>query len=609
MKARDLNILKNVVNVYDQTKTTVFGNMGQRTIGGIQTLAPPPNVFLDVITDTALIPNMIAAAGSGYVFQATASAGLISVLCYNFDYTTGANSYAGRLNLTTPIGAQTLRGFKVIVNGTRADIFALVTNTTLPNAGLYYCNALLSDFVPVGFATIPLANTGETNALRRVFSLQESGTNGGGGSNLLTSGFGLGILSNTSVLVGNGVAATYQVYKFSIAGTLTSTSAAGVTTDAFTGANGFKTGNLPVLTGTVLSNNSMDIGVIQHTSNTGQTCLFIGTSSNMYSGQVSDLSAGATTWPSLIAANNNSGATDQIIITATSQNFSATLDKMIVGFGGKFYIKGFVNNVVDLIIGGMDSTFYEAQYKTVTLGSSTVIGTDSKLGWIFMSTSTNGQRGIFACDIRSDQMFDFTYFITPVIDLTQEVRTDALQVRNVLRGASSSSKIYFRTSGFASSSGGWTALPDDFDTSSIPSGSTVQFKFACYVGKNSSALYAAIAAARVLTTPFSELSDNWVGSNENTTSNGVSPSYTAFRLAKAYATSVPQLFFRAYDDSKNLVATADTVTNPSMFEYSSNNGTSWTALGTIPNTILTTEVRYKWATPPGVNVTVSIRES
>jgi len=107
--------------------------------------------------------------------------------------------------------------------------------------------------------------------------------------------------------------------------------------------------------------------------------------------------------------------------------------------------------------------------------------------------------------------------------------------------------------------------------------------------------------------PNNELSDNWVGSVDNTATG--TPSRSAFRLIKTYTGSVPKLYFRAYDDSGALVASANTVDNPTLFEYSSNNGSSWNPLGTIPNVTLTTELRYNWASPPGVRVTVSLRES
>jgi len=106
-----------------------------------------------------------------------------------------------------------------------------------------------------------------------------------------------------------------------------------------------------------------------------------------------------------------------------------------------------------------------------------------------------------------------------------------------------------------------------------------------------------------------EISDYWEGSVDNTTQGAATPAYTAFRMIKTYTSSVPTLYFRAYDDSGNLVASANTSANPTAFEYSTNNGLSWNTLGTIPNTALTTEIRYKWTTPPGVIVSCSIRES
>jgi hypothetical protein len=77
--------------------------------------------------------------------------------------------------------------------------------------------------------------------------------------------------------------------------------------------------------------------------------------------------------------------------------------------------------------------------------------------------------------------------------------------------------------------------------------------------------------------------------------------YVAWRLQVAYATSVPTLYARGYDDSGNLVASFNTSANASAFQYSTDNGTSWLALGTIPNVALTTEVRLNVATPPATN--------
>ena len=66
--------------------------------------------------------------------------------------------------------------------------------------------------------------------------------------------------------------------------------------------------------------------------------------------------------------------------------------------------------------------------------------------------------------------------------------------------------------------------------------------------------------------------------------------------------------FRAFDLSNVSVASHNTSANPSLFEYSTNNGSSWLPLGTIPNTVGTL-VRYTFTSPPGVPTRVSIRES
>ena len=108
-------------------------------------------------------------------------------------------------------------------------------------------------------------------------------------------------------------------------------------------------------------------------------------------------------------------------------------------------------------------------------------------------------------------------------------------------------------------------------------------------------------------TSSQELSDYWAGDNDNTTPNGVTPSKSAFILTKQYASAVPTLYYRAYDAAGNLVASANTSANPTLFSYSTDAGLTWNPLGTIPNAIGTI-VRYNWVTPPGVNVFVSLRE-
>jgi hypothetical protein len=105
---------------------------------------------------------------------------------------------------------------------------------------------------------------------------------------------------------------------------------------------------------------------------------------------------------------------------------------------------------------------------------------------------------------------------------------------------------------------------------------------------------------------LSEISNNWEFNYDDTDAG--SPSRVSFRLKTAYASSVPTLYFRAYDLSDTLVASHNTSANAGFFQYSTDGGTNWLSLGTIPNTVGTL-IRYTFSTPPGVEVRPSIRES
>lgn len=101
------------------------------------------------------------------------------------------------------------------------------------------------------------------------------------------------------------------------------------------------------------------------------------------------------------------------------------------------------------------------------------------------------------------------------------------------------------------------------------------------------------------------------GSIENSSKEGDTPFYSAFRM---FLSDSGKKFFKAYDDSNTLVKTANTEDDFADFDYSTNNGSTWTQLpsaNAYPSTILTTELRYKWSASPsvGTRLTVSLRDS
>ena len=615
MKAVSADLLTNVTGTYDKTMTTKFGNVITQTVNGNQVISPPLIKFIDSLTDFAVTPLHCYASPNGRIFITTTSpAGQTpTIVCYSFDYATGAYVALGGIKLAlTNTATHTIRQIKVFDTGTTGwKILLSTTNTTAANGGLYMGNNIaLSDFVLVSFPTIALATTGDTHASKKVFFLQETG-----GTNLLTAAQGHAISYATNkVYVGNNAVATFQVYVFDPFATISTVTAAGITSDCYV----LKTGNVGTpagLLGTILLLNSFDVGTPTSGPNAGNECLYVPGSTGFNEFRLTDIINGATSLPTLRTCNVLDVASTTTALTPLTANWSDTLQRIVFQVTGRSIVKQFVNSAYELNVG-----YNTVQYRTAVpnliyeLSGVVISSTEMRNGWCFYTCTTAGQIGVVAFDLRSDQTYDYSYFTTKVMS-TVDAQWISLRVNNRLRGSSNPLKIYYRASNdyndtlFDSPTGGWTALANDYSMSAIASYDYIQFKGAYYSNLNPTSIYAQPSELRLIYQPTSELSDNWVGSIDNSTGNSASPAKSAFRLQTAYLTSVPTLYFRAYDDSGVLVASANTSANAADFEYSTDNGASWSPLGTIPNTAITTEVRYNWATPPGVNVRVSLREA
>jgi len=381
-----------------------------------------------------------------------------------------------------------------------------------------------------------------------------------------------------------------------------------------------KTGNLPALTGSLLYVNAGSYAnptyLPANTALQGVPCAFFGTSTNFYMGKLSELTSGATTWPSLTTANLL-GTTNQFITpTCTFMGWSNELNTCFAVTNGSIFIaKYFQNNAILALFGAVDLQYLEGFPAIIpNFGAAALSGIDVNNKWVFGIGSTTGQRGIFASPIGASSQYGLAKIISKVVqvDKAQAINLSTIEE---LYDISSTTTFYYRTAPlvdtmFDTDSGGWIAISQATNLASVYLDEAVQIKVESWDLMSALSSNAAqISELELGIIPLNEMSDYWVGSVDNTTGNGISPAYTSFRLIQAYATSVPTLYFRAYDDNHNLVASADTVTNPTLFQYSTNNGTTWNALETIPNTPDTTEIRYAWSLPSGVNVTCSLRET
>lgn len=368
-----------------------------------------------------------------------------------------------------------------------------------------------------------------------------------------------------------------------------------------------KTGNLPALTGTLLATNSEDFASPQHTSNSGFDCAFFCTTTNLYLGKLSELTSGAVVWPSLVTSNVLGAVNETTTPTPTFAVWSNTLDRAIfVTNTSRFIVKQVVNNVITGSFGNLNNAYLEGTMpEVVEYGLSAINGLESSEGWLFAVGSTTGQRGAIAMDLRSDTTFDYSYVVTKVID-TANSQYRLITDREELFEDTANVKFEYRTSGFGSISGGWTEIPTAADLSAISTGAQTQVKLSYKLISSNVGSGAQVAEVHLALDSNNEISENWEYTHDDSSTGN--PSRVAFRLKSVYATSVPTLYFRAYDLSSTLVASHNTLANPSFFEYSTDGGVNWLSLGTVPNTVGTL-LRYTFSTPPGVEVRPSIRES
>lgn len=374
-----------------------------------------------------------------------------------------------------------------------------------------------------------------------------------------------------------------------------------------------KTGNLPALAGTLLANDSEDKAIpvnapVNGGTLNGNACAFLATTTNIYLGLLSELTSGAVTWPSLTNANILGGTNEITAPTATLAAWSDVLDACTYSTNtSKFITKQVVNNIIRHNAGELNNQYYEGfALDTVNLGLVTVVGMDHANGWLFVAGGTTGQRGIIAVDYRSDQFYDYSYITTKVLN-NQNSQLRAFSTWEKLWEYTGNIKLQYRNSGFGSISGGWINLNSYEDLqSAVMSSNQIQFKILFRVQSEGSSSPAQVNELLVITDANNSISDNWEFSDDYSDNN--TPSRCAFRLKLAYPSTVPQLFFRAYDLSDALIVNHNTVANAANFEYSTDGGMSWNPLGTIPNTVGTL-VRYTFTSPPGVDIRPGLKES
>jgi hypothetical protein len=680
-------LLDDVVGTYDQTKTTIAGRVLQSVINSNNVLGPPLNRYIDPVADSTVAPvaQTVYLSPNGRLFMMSGEvSGIVSILLYDFNLTTGIPTYIGRLQFNLPDVAattHTFRSIKVLDTGTTGWKFAITTTASvLINGGTFLINNVnRSDFVQVGFITIPFA-TG--NNQKAVYFMQDSTATGVAHPQTVSAGSAYN--PNTGRLyVHNGSAATHQYYVYDMAPAptystfaatgvaatdviscaghpfvdndpvtfVTLTGGAGLavvntyfvrnsvpgvsfqvsatsggaainfTTDISAATIGrafgtshtnflFKTGNLPALSGTLLQTDSEDYALPQHTVNAGQDCVFFATSSVLYIGLMSELTVGATSWPSLVSANTLGAPSEIVTPTLVGATWSNVLDRAIFSTGLIFMMKQMVNNDIDVIFGGTNNKFFENQTSNVVelQPGSTINGLDIEAGWlVFLSVGVVGQRGVYSCDLRSDCLFDYSYIITKVLDTPQSVYKYITTI-DELYDFTGSLQVFYRTSGFGSPTGGWIEIPFAQDLEGITTaGDQVQFKICFATLGLDTCIPAQLIELFLGYDDIAEMSANYAGDNDNTTQGTGGTQYLAFVQRKLYATAPTEFNIRAFDSANTLIINLNTTVDSAVISHSTDGGTSWSP-GIGPNQV-DKRLRALIATPPGTLVFASIREA
>jgi hypothetical protein len=381
-----------------------------------------------------------------------------------------------------------------------------------------------------------------------------------------------------------------------------------------------QTSILPAIAGALLA--TTDVDAIATPTNAplngsllnGQKCAFFATATNLYLGRLDELTAGATTWPSL-TTSNMLGLPSQIVAPIViSASWSDALDHAIVLIGQaatnafRFMLKKVENNKFTALFGDSCMEWFEASTKEAyeMRPSLPYLNFTNNSGWLFGLSGAVGQRGVFASDVRSDTIFDFSYIVSKVLTIPQNAIIKSVDVKRELIKTGGEIDVKYRLSGFASISNGWTLLDADQELS-LAAGSQIQFRLDFRSHSADKTSHVQVSDLLVGYEAQEELSDNWEYSFDDSASG--SPTRSGFRLKAAYQIAIPStLTFKAFDLTGTQIVSDSITAQPTRFQYSTDNGLTWLALGTIPN-VVGTLVRYTFTSPPGTDVRPSLKDS
>lgn len=405
-----------------------------------------------------------------------------------------------------------------------------------------------------------------------------------------------------------------------------------------------KTGVLTAITGGSLVANTMNyckpVSSPANTTLQNQDCISFQSSSALYMFKISDLTSGATTWPSLNTAGigNTGTGSDVTAITTVFGEYSnpglpgGTDNFVYVTNVSTFIMKPYrvPGSALTAVFGGTTNTYYAGQNPvTIQIGLAAITQIHCSSGFLFVcGAATGGQYGVVIADMGSDANFGYSGVVSPVIAVPQGNTfkyidtleqlfnyTDALNfwVRSAATSGDSSFSSVVLPTGSPTSSGvtsnGWTSILTAQDLSSISIGPYVQFcatyDILTLAANTPAQLYDLIYT---LINP-GESVDDWLTYPDQITPGTNTPSYSAWECISVPSALPSALYIKMINPFTGAtVFTDNTTATPGNWQVSTNGGTSWTAFSSISSAFVVGNLlRYNVVTPPGIAVATSLR--
>ena len=348
----------------------------------------------------------------------------------------------------------------------------------------------------------------------------------------------------------------------------------------------------------------------------GQTCLFVSTTSNVYMIKVSEITNGATTFPTMVTVNVQGSGTEYTGITAVYAIYSETTGRIIIVSNvSQFYVKRWINSVIQQEFGGLDTTNLENSANIpYTFAGVTASQLEAKNGFLFFTLSTINQRGVLYMDFRSDNSFNYSFITSQVRDTSDVAFAKTIQTVEALFDLTSTMQFSYKTAATSSDAifndptTGWTSIEQASDLTSVSLNNFTQFRIGFDIAVGNINTPSQLNELFLSYIGKTEMSEYWGLDVDNTTQGNTSPNYIAFVQKKVYPTMPTEMFVRGYDSNGNqTVGTLGTVTNSGVVSNSTNGGTSWSA-GVGPNAV-GTRMRFLIASPPASLAYCAVRES